>query len=310
MTTEEIETTCPVSGCHYTGPPASVAGHVSGKKDAAHDWGRLGYNGANHYKREQRNKSRDETGYATVGWLTDSHIGKETGGYGSYTWDISPLDGFADVAEVLGSASLDIVVHTGDLFHNDKDGISNANKRLMKTLIESNLGDALPIKYIHGNHAREEGEQVWSYFEKHQIAEPLSTDPFVVENSAIYGIDFHSESWWEQSSPRLQPTGADYRILCLHQSVEPYRTAEYSEIDLRTRLPKLSRLIEGVPEFVLLGHMHELINDTLTIEGKEVRVVNSGATTRIGEHRDSFAPTGGLILTKSDNPRYLRLPCG
>lgn len=35
-------TTYPVSNCIYSGPPASVAGHVSGKREAAHDWERLG----------------------------------------------------------------------------------------------------------------------------------------------------------------------------------------------------------------------------------------------------------------------------
>lgn len=300
------DTTCPISGCSYTGPLTSVAAHISGKRDAAHDWGRLGYDGANHYKREQK-KSKDDTSYATIGWLTDSHIGKETGGYGNYSWDISPLDGFRDVTELLSSLDLDTVVYTGDLFHNDKHGISNANQRLVRSILESNFGDALPIRYIYGNHERGEGDQVWSDFEQHQVAEPLSTDPFVIENAAIYGIDFHKERWWKQASPRLQPTNAEYRILCLHQSVEPYRTTNSSEIDLRTRLPKLSRLIDGVPEFVLLGHLHEVIDDTLTIDGQEVRVVNPGATTRLGKRRDSFAPSGGLILPKPDSPLYMRL---
>jgi DNA repair exonuclease SbcCD nuclease subunit len=301
------ETTCPISGCSYTGPLASVAAHISGKRDAAHDWGRLGYDGANHYKREQRNQLKDDTSYATIGWLTDSHIGKKTGGYGNYSWDISPVDDLRSVTELLGSFDLDTVVYTGDLFHNDKDGISNANQRLVRSLIESNLGDSLPIKYIYGNHARGEGSQVWSDFEQHQIAEPLSTDPIVIGNTAIYGIDFHKEKWWKRNSPRLQPTNAEYRILCLHQSVEPYRTADSSEIDLRTRLPKLSRVIEGVPEFVVLGHLHEVIDDTLTIDGQEVRVVNHGATTRLGQHRDSFVPSCGLILPKPDGPQYVRI---
>lgn len=301
------ETTCPISGCSYTGPVASVAAHISGKRDVAHDWGRLGYDGANHYKREQRNESKDHTSYATIGWFTDSHIGKETGGYGNNSWDISPLDGLRDVTELLGSFDLDTVVYTGDLFHNDKNGISNANQRLVRSLIESNLDNSIPIKYIQGNHARGAGGKVWSDFEQHQIAEPLSTHPIVIKNTAIYGIDFHKEKWWEQTSPCLQPTNAEYRILCLHQSVEPYRTANSSEIDLRTRLPKLSRLIEGVPEFVLLGHLHEVIDDTLTIDGQEVRVVNVGATTRLGQRRDSFAPSGGLILPKPDGPQNMRL---
>lgn len=45
-----VEVNCPVSGCDYKGTPASVAGHVSGKKDGAHDWSKLGFTGANDYK--------------------------------------------------------------------------------------------------------------------------------------------------------------------------------------------------------------------------------------------------------------------
>lgn len=302
----EGETTCPVSGCTYTGPLASVAAHISGKRDAAHDWGRLGYDGANDYKRKQRKKSENETSHATIGWLTDSHIGKETGGYGNNSWDISPLNGFQEVTEFLSSLNLDSVVYTGDLFHNDKRGISNTNQRRVESILESNFSDVLPIYYISGNHARNKGRGVWSELERNQVVEPLSTDPVVVENTAIYGIDFHKDRWWKQSSPCLQPTNAEYRILCLHQSVEPYRSAGSSELDLRTRLPKLSRLIQGVPEFVLLGHLHKVIDDTLIIDGQEVRVINPGATARLGKRRDSFAPSAGLIRSRPDGPQYLR----
>lgn len=46
------EVSCPVVDCDYSGPPASVAGHVSGKKDQSHDWSVLGYDGANDFKRQ------------------------------------------------------------------------------------------------------------------------------------------------------------------------------------------------------------------------------------------------------------------
>jgi DNA repair exonuclease SbcCD nuclease subunit len=296
-----------VSGCTYTDRLASVAAHISGKRDAAHDWERLGYDGAYDYKRKQRKKLKSETSHATIGWLTDSHIGKETGGYGNNSWDISPLDGFQEVTEFLGSLDLDSVVYTGDLFHNDKRGISNANQRRVESILESNFSDFLPIYYIAGNHARNKGRSVWSEFERNQIAEPLSTDPVVVENTAIYGIDYHEGGWWKQSSPCLQPTNAEYRILCLHQSVEPYRSASSSELDLRTRLSEVSRLIEGVPEFVLLGHLHEVIDDTFIIDGQEVRVVNPGATTRVGNRQESFAPSAGLVRSIPDGPQYIRI---
>jgi len=41
---------CPVSGCGYSGPPASVAAHVSGTHDADHNWSKLSYSGAKDFK--------------------------------------------------------------------------------------------------------------------------------------------------------------------------------------------------------------------------------------------------------------------
>lgn len=50
----DVHAVCPVEGCSYSGPVKSVAGHVSGKTDARHDWQALGYSGYYEYIGEQK----------------------------------------------------------------------------------------------------------------------------------------------------------------------------------------------------------------------------------------------------------------
>jgi len=300
------EVTCPVSGCGYTGPAASVAGHVSGKKDDKHDWGALGYNGANHYKRVQ-NEKNNETEPATLGWLTDSHIGKTTGGYGKTTWKIQPEEDLANIVSTLDVLDLDAVVHTGDLFHNDRHGISSTQLRRVTSLFEQFQNEGTPILYILGNHAREDGEEAWNSLAVDSEVVHLSTTPYEIGNAAIYGVDFQPTKWWKQNTPRLRPSDTDYKILCLHQSVSPYRSKAASEIDLRQTLSEMSQFIDGLPDMVLLGHLHEVIEDQLSINGHTVSVRNYGATTKLGAKRDSFEPGCALITTEYSSGNYIRL---
>lgn len=69
----------------------------------------------------------------------------------------------------------------------------------------------------------------------------------------------------------------------------------------------MSRHLDGLPEVVLLGHLHEVIADELTIDGQTVMVRNNGATTRLGAKRDSFAPTSSVFTTKENQDSYQRL---
>lgn len=285
---------CPVSGCSYTNSLASVAAHVSGKKDTRHDWPRLGYDGANHYKQEH--KSTGTTHDPTkIGWLTDSHIGKKEGGYGRSTWTINTLDGLNTCIELLMNKEIDSLLYTGDLFHNDRDGISKVGQSMVSELIDQMSLGPIPMKYIKGNHAREEGTRAWESYEKQGIAEPLGTTATRVNDTAVYGIDAHSSDWWASSVPALQPSTAATQILCLHQSIEPFTSSSNAEVDIRSVVPQLSRELSGLPDIVLLGHLHQRIDRTFEITGESVRVLNCGATARLGERRRAFPPTAGLL---------------
>jgi len=93
------EVVCPVSTCDYTNSPASVAAHISGKRDQQHDWDVLEFEGANHYERVQKSED-DKRGFVLLGWLTDSHIGKTTGGYGTKSWPLNPKEDLANAGSV------------------------------------------------------------------------------------------------------------------------------------------------------------------------------------------------------------------
>lgn len=305
MDTDEAAVSCPVSGCDYSESPASVAAHVSGKKDSLHDWGSLGYSGANEFKREYQSEPVSEA--VNIGWLTDSHLGKSTGGYGKRNWQLQPFDDLSGIIDTLSIFNLDAVVHTGDLFHNDKAGISDAQLEQVSTLFDQFRHNDVPVLYILGNHAREEGGTAWARLAESGNISHLSTTPYEIGNTALYGIDFHKESWWTQHEPKLQPTNAEYTILCLHQSLEPYRSSNSAEICLQKTLPKLSRLLDEPPDIVLLGHLHECIDEKLEVNGKSVTVRNCGATTRLGKKRDSFDPGFGILRMTSKQGNYARL---
>lgn len=296
---------CPVGGCSYTGPPASVAGHVSGKKDARHDWNTLGYTGANDYKRSQQSGDTDPD-TARLGWLTDSHIGKSTGGYGTTTWSISPLADLETAIENVAESELDALVYTGDLFHNDRHGITETQRTAVTSALAPLQQREIPILYILGNHARVDGPSAWESLPLDPAAIHLSSTPYEVGNAAIYGVDYHPAEWWDQHTPLLTPTDKEYRVLCLHQSVAPYRSAETAEFNLRHVLRKMSTRLDGLPELVLLGHLHDVIDDELTTFGQTVAVRSYGATTRVGATRDSFAPGGSVLTTEGDTATYRR----
>jgi len=114
---------CPVSGCEYTGEPASVAGHVSGKRDSQHDWSQLGYAGANAHKRTISTTGHELQSQTSLLHLSDSHLGASLTKTGEYSSDSRCLTGFRRAIDIAIGREVDAVLNTGDLFHNDRLGI-------------------------------------------------------------------------------------------------------------------------------------------------------------------------------------------
>lgn len=304
MSDADKTTMCPVDGCRYHGPPASVAGHVSGKQDRAHDWTRLGYQGANHYKRVQaQRRSQAKT---TFGWVSDSHIGKRTGGYGQKEWALRPDEDLARVVRPLYDTIPDAVIHTGDVFHEDSSGVTSQDQSVVQETLERFARMNVPVLYIRGNHMRQESSRVLRRFERTGLLSRLRHVPREIGSVAVYGIDYHERDWCSGSIPRLQPSDTATSILCLHQSLRPYVTHERA-LSLEEVLQRLSRDLRRPPDAVLVGHMHRLIDDVIEINGQTTRVLSCGATTRIGKSWNAFGPSRGELQFVGGQIHYRRI---
>jgi predicted phosphodiesterase len=218
--------------------------------------------------------------------LTDSHIGKKTGGYGNSKWDIFPVEQLNDAVRLLSTVDLDTVVYTGDLFHEDSSGVDEQNIESVKEIFGSHLPGVLPIRYIKGNHAKEQGKRIWSQLENEGIAEPLTGYPHEINETAIYGVDhYYDDSEWSDTVSDLRSTDSDYKILCLHQSVE----------EIEERLSGLSA--EELPDLILLGHPHAVIDRKIEVDDKLIQVLCYGSTTRLGNKREEYPPGAALIIS-------------
>jgi len=64
--TEYEPITCPVDDCTYRDQIRSVAAHVSGTDDAAHDWDALGYEGAASFVRDAKRRQQGDASAASA----------------------------------------------------------------------------------------------------------------------------------------------------------------------------------------------------------------------------------------------------
>jgi exonuclease SbcD len=279
---------CPVEGCEYSGGIASVAGHVSGKKDARHDWQRLGYDGANHFKQVQY-QGESSSKATQVLHIADTHIGKKEGGYGSKSWPVDCAEGF--------SRAIDAVFHTGDLFHNDRHGITQDQIIHCEVDLAQLNNAGIPFYYILGDHERKEGARAFERFEDSGLAIHLTDSPALVGDSiALYGADYKDSEWWERArwSPDPSPTNRQ-SILALHQSLTPLTNSDRPECDAEDILRR-TRANSGFQfDAIALGQLHRKIDRRIG----GCQIVCGGATERLGRTRDAFTPFVGSFSSSN-----------
>jgi DNA repair exonuclease SbcCD nuclease subunit len=283
--------TCPVDGCTYEGEVASVAGHVSGKRDALHDWRRLGYSGANGYKQEMYGGGHPSEPSRLV-HVGDTHVGKKEGGYGRQHWPLDCRDGFRRAV----SAALDVeataVVHTGDLFHNDRNGITASQTTFVERQLRRLDSAGIPFYYILGDHERAQGRRRFERFERDQLAKHLELAPTPIgEHIALYGTDHRPEEWWQSSNWSPRPhSGNRIAMLALHQSITPLSNADYTECDARGVIRWTRSNVGFEFDVLALGHLHR--DTDLRLDG--CRIICGGATERLGGTEDAFDPFVGV----------------
>ncbi|MDK2891748.1 exonuclease SbcCD subunit D [Methanohalophilus sp.] len=207
----------------------------------------------------------------------DTHIG-----YKQYHSDIRRHDFLKAFESIINDAigmDIDAVIHAGDLF----DSRNPTLEDILHTIqILSRLKAAgIPFLAIVGNHESKQNTQWLDLFQSMEVAIRLGSEPYILNNCAIYGID---------SIPKPKIAGFDYSVftkppeninhvfLVMHQLVTPFPFGEWdSEV-----------LISSMPfpiEAILLGDYHKyektkVGNTWLTYPGSTERNSASEKETR------------------------------
>ncbi|WP_251341195.1 DNA double-strand break repair protein Mre11 [Haloplanus halophilus] len=156
----------------------------------------------------------------------DTHVGYRQ--YHSSERRQDFLDAFEaviDDAVADGDASVDAVVHAGDLFHDrrpdlpDLLGVLSALRR---------LDDAdVPFLAVVGNHEATRGSQWLDLFSDLGLATRLDDDPTVVGETAFYGLDHVPRSRREDLDYDFEPHDADTAALVAHGLFTPFPHADW-----------------------------------------------------------------------------------
>ncbi|MBP2030721.1 DNA repair exonuclease SbcCD nuclease subunit [Methanohalophilus levihalophilus] len=202
----------------------------------------------------------------------DTHIG-----YRQYHSDIRRHDFLKAFENIVNDAiEMDVaaIIHAGDLFDSRNPTLEDIlqTMEILSRLKASNI----PFLAIVGNHESKQNTQWLDLFQSMELAARLGSEPYVLSNCAIYGID---------SIPKPKIAGFDYSVfsnppeninhvfLAMHQLVTPFPFGEWDT----------EKLISSMPfsiDALLLGDYHKYektkIGDTwLTYPGSTER--NSAA---------------------------------
>ena len=293
--------TCPVEWCDYENSPASVAGHISGTHDDDHDWQKLGYEGIWDFRNQFETESAACT---TILHMTDSHIGKISGGFFKTKWEVDCAKGFQMAIDKAIELDVDSVLHTGDLFHNDQFGISESQKYLVENQLWRLNRYEIPFLYIVGDHERENGQAILHWLANIGYAKHLTQIPVNVgEHVALYGQDHRNREFWNCANWKPEPPGDRFSILGLHQSMAPYSPKKPPDLhvkDIKTWTAKNSGFSFNV---IALGQLHREIDEM----SEATRVICGGATERLGKTESAIEPSVGLFQVTSDDIKYRRI---
>jgi len=158
------------------------------------------------------------------------------------------LAAFQQVADDAVADDVDAVVHAGDLFNDRQPALTDilGAMSVLRTLAAADV----PFLAIVGNHEAKRDRQWLDLFERMGLATRLGTEPVVLDDVALYGLDFVPRSRRENLSVEFEPADAAHAALVLHGLFEPF---DHGEWDVREILR------DAAVDFdvVLLGDDHE-----------------------------------------------------
>lgn len=177
----------------------------------------------------------------------DTHLGYQQ--YHSPARREDFLDAFRQVVQDAVEADVDAVVHAGDLFDDRQPALTDVMGALsvLRTLADAGI----PFYGVVGNHESKRDSQWLDLFERMGVATRLGSEPVVVGDTALYGLDFVPRARrdaleYEFAPP---PSGVDRTALVSHGLFEPF---DHGDWDAR-------RLLAESPvgfDAVLLGDDH------------------------------------------------------
>ncbi|WP_247728353.1 DNA double-strand break repair protein Mre11 [Halovivax limisalsi] len=155
----------------------------------------------------------------------DTHIGYQQ--YNSPDRRRDFLAAFDQVATDAIEADVDAVVHAGDLFHDRRPGLVDLQGtiRVLRRLADADI----PFLAIVGNHETKRDAQWLDLFADLGLATRLGSEPMLVGDVALYGLDFVPKSRRDALSYDFAPppSGAAHRALVGHGLFEPFAHATW-----------------------------------------------------------------------------------
>jgi exonuclease SbcD len=192
----------------------------------------------------------------------DTHIGYQQ--YHSPERRQDFLDAFEQVVEDAIATDVDAVVHAGDLFHDRRPDLQDLLGTLSALRTLSDAG--IPFLAVVGNHESTRGGQWLDLFENLGLAVRLGSEPYVLGNTAFYGLDHVPESRREDLEYQFATHDADFAALVSHGLFTPFAHANWETETV---------LSESNVDFdaVLLGDNHKA--DEAQVEGAWVTYCGS-----------------------------------
>lgn len=197
----------------------------------------------------------------------DTHIGYQQYNAPERRQDF--LEGFRSVVEDAVDDDVDAVIHAGDLFHDRRPSLLDlqGTVEILRTLADADI----PFLAVVGNHESKRDAQWLDLFADLGLATRLGPDPRVIDDVAVYGLDFVPESRRGDLEYDFAPVPAeaDHATLVSHGLFEPFAHANWdTEHVLETSSVEF--------DAVLLGDNHK----PDTAEVAEAWVTYCGSTER------------------------------
>ncbi|ERG88134.1 MAG: DNA repair exonuclease [halophilic archaeon J07HX5] len=165
----------------------------------------------------------------------DTHLGYRQ--YHRSERRVDFLTAFEQVIDDAVAAEADAVVHAGDLFDDRQPGLPDLTGALSAL---ERLDDAdIPFLAVVGNHESKRGRQWLDLFEQVGVATRLGRSPVVVDNVAIYGLDYVPQARRDALDYEFTPHSATHAALVAHGLFEPFEHGDWDAHHLLEESPVL-----------------------------------------------------------------------